>query len=50
MATGAIIADKLSNAELVLNMDGANGTLDEKTGKPDYFTWEGAERIMPISA
>ncbi|MBS1020210.1 M20/M25/M40 family metallo-hydrolase [Gluconobacter cerinus] len=44
MATGAIIADKLSNAELVLNMDGANGTLDEKTGKPDYFTWEGAEK------
>lgn len=44
MATGAIIADKLSHAELVLNMDGANGTLDEKTGKPDYFTWEGAEK------
>ncbi|GAD10004.1 deacylase [Gluconobacter frateurii NBRC 103465] len=44
MATGAIIASKLANAELVLNMDGANGTLDEKTGKPDYFTWEGAEK------
>ena len=44
MATGAIIASKLTNAELVLNMDGANGTLDEKTGKPDYFTWEGAEK------
>ncbi|AFW01293.1 hypothetical protein B932_1718 [Gluconobacter oxydans H24] len=44
MATGAIIARKLANAELVLNMDGANGTLDEKTGKPDYFTWEGAEK------
>lgn len=44
MATGAIIASKLANAELVLNMDGANGTLDEKTGKPAYFTWEGAEK------
>ncbi|KXV34983.1 hypothetical protein AD940_04435 [Gluconobacter thailandicus] len=44
MATGAMIASKLANAELVLNMDGANGTLDEKTGKPDYFTWEGAEK------
>lgn len=44
MATGAIIASKLANAELVLNMDGANGTLDERTGKPDYFTWEGAEK------
>lgn len=44
MATGAVIADKLAGAELVLNMDGANGVLDERTGKPDYFTWEGGEK------
>ncbi|MBB2204555.1 M20/M25/M40 family metallo-hydrolase [Gluconacetobacter takamatsuzukensis] len=44
MATGAIIADKLSGAELVLNVDGANGVIDEKTGKPDYFAWEGGEK------
>ncbi|MBB2167823.1 M20/M25/M40 family metallo-hydrolase [Gluconacetobacter aggeris] len=44
MATGAIIADKLSGAEMVLNVDGANGVIDEKTGKPDYFAWEGGEK------
>nr|WP_264802192.1 M20/M25/M40 family metallo-hydrolase [Ameyamaea chiangmaiensis] len=44
MKTGAIIADKLSNAELVLNVDGANGVIDEKSGKPAYFTWAGAEK------
>ena len=44
MRTSAIIADKLKNAELVLNIDGGGGTLDEKTGKPLYFTWQGAEK------
>ena len=44
MKTSGIIADKLSNAELVLNIDGGGGTLDEKTGKPEYFTWQGAEK------
>lgn len=44
MRTGALIADQLRDAELVLNVDGANGVLDEHTGKPAYFTWEGAEK------
>src|SRR3954470_5431114 len=34
MKTSGIIADKLSNAEIVLNIDGGGGLLDEKTGKP----------------
>ena len=44
MKTGAIIAQKLANADIVLNIDGGGGTLDEKTGKPAYFTWQGAEK------
>ncbi|HXU99361.1 MAG TPA: M20/M25/M40 family metallo-hydrolase [Caulobacteraceae bacterium] len=44
MKTSAIIADKLSNADLVLNIDGGGGTLDEATGKPLFFTWQGAEK------
>ena len=44
MKTSAIIADKLSNAELVLNIDGGGGTLNEKTGAPEFFTWQGAEK------
>lgn len=44
MKTSAIIADKLSNADLVLNIDGGGGTLDEKTGRPLYWTWQGAEK------
>ena len=44
MKTSAIIADTLSNAELVLNIDGGGGVLNEKTGAPEYFTWQGAEK------
>ncbi|CAN5229488.1 M20/M25/M40 family metallo-hydrolase [soil metagenome] len=44
MKTSAIIAGKLSNADIVLNIDGGGGALDEKTGKPLYFTWQGAEK------
>ena len=44
MKTSAIIADKLSNADLVLNIDGGGGTLDETTGKAAFFTWSGAEK------
>ena len=44
MKTSAIIADKLSNADLVLNIDGGGGTLNEETGKPEFFTWQGAEK------
>ena len=45
MATSEIIAGKLSNADLVLNIDGGGGTLDETTGKPLKFTWQGAEKV-----
>lgn len=44
MKTSAIIAEKLKNAELVINVDGGGGTLDETTGKPLYWTWQGAEK------
>jgi len=44
MKTGRIIAKRLAGAELVLNIDGGGGTLDEKTGKPLYWTWQGAEK------
>ncbi len=44
MKTSGLIADKLSNAELVLNIDGGGGKLDEAAGKPEFFTWQGAEK------
>jgi carboxypeptidase PM20D1 len=44
MKTSAIIAETLSNADLVLNIDGGGGVLDDKTGAPEYFTWQGAEK------
>jgi carboxypeptidase PM20D1 len=44
MKTSAIIADKLSGADLVLNIDGGGGTLDETSGAAEYFTWQGAEK------
>jgi carboxypeptidase PM20D1 len=43
MKTSAVIAEKLSQAELVLNIDGVGGMLD-KDGKPEYFNWQGAEK------
>jgi acetylornithine deacetylase/succinyl-diaminopimelate desuccinylase-like protein len=44
MKTSAVIADKLANADLVLNIDGGGGMLDEATGKPEFFSWQGAEK------
>lgn len=44
MKTSALIAERLKNAELVLNIDGGGGVLDEATGRPKYWTWEGAEK------
>jgi carboxypeptidase PM20D1 len=44
MKTSAIIAQKLANADLVINIDGGGGTLDEATGRPEFFTWQGAEK------
>lgn len=44
MATSRAIAEKLKGAELVLNIDGGGGVLDEKSGLPLYWTWQGAEK------
>lgn len=44
MVTSKVIAERLRNARLVLNVDGASGTLDEATGKPAYWSWQGAEK------
>lgn len=44
MLTGRLIAARLKHAELVINVDGGGGTFDEKTGKPLYWTWQGAEK------
>lgn len=43
MKTGALIADRFTNAELVLNIDGGGGHLGED-GRPQFFTWQGAEK------
>ena len=43
MKTTAMLAKELANAELVLNVDGTGGQLDS-AGKPQYFTWSGAEK------
>lgn len=44
MKTSALIAERLEDADLVLNIDGGGGVLDEATGKPRYWTWNGAEK------
>ncbi|NJR78565.1 M20/M25/M40 family metallo-hydrolase [Sphingomonas corticis] len=43
MKTSAAIAEQLKNAELVLNIDGGGGRYAED-GKPQFFTWNGAEK------
>jgi carboxypeptidase PM20D1 len=43
MATTEKLAAALPNAEMVLNVDGTGGQLDP-SGKPEYFTWSGAEK------
>jgi carboxypeptidase PM20D1 len=43
MKTTGMIAKELSNAEMVLNVDGTGGQLDPE-GKPQYFTWSAAEK------
>ncbi|GBQ96010.1 hypothetical protein AA23498_2510 [Acetobacter nitrogenifigens DSM 23921 = NBRC 105050] len=44
MKTSEMVADALRNADLVLNIDVGSGVLDEKTGEPQYFSWQGAEK------
>jgi acetylornithine deacetylase/succinyl-diaminopimelate desuccinylase-like protein len=43
MKTTQTLARELSNAEMVLNVDGSGGQLDPQ-GKPQYFSWSGAEK------
>jgi len=43
MKTTQMLAKELSDAEMVLNVDGTGGQLDPE-GKPQYFTWSGAEK------
>lgn len=43
MKTSAAIAEQLKNADIVLNIDGGGGRLAEG-GKPQFFTWNGAEK------
>jgi carboxypeptidase PM20D1 len=43
MKTTQKLASALSNAEMVLNVDGTGGQLDPE-GKPQYLTWTGAEK------
>lgn len=44
MATTRILARKMRGAEMVINTDGGGGVLDEATGKPLYWSWQGAEK------
>ena len=44
MVTSKAIAERLRDAKLVLNVDGASGTLNEETGAPAYWSWQGAEK------
>lgn len=44
MKTSRILADKFAGAEMMLNTDGIGGTYDDATGKPLYWTWQGAEK------
>jgi acetylornithine deacetylase/succinyl-diaminopimelate desuccinylase-like protein len=43
MKTTQALAKELAHAEMVLNVDGTGGQLDS-AGKPQYFTWSGAEK------
>ena len=43
MKTTQMLAKELANAEMLLNVDGTGGQLDS-AGKPQYFTWSGAEK------
>ncbi|WP_159982172.1 MULTISPECIES: M20/M25/M40 family metallo-hydrolase [unclassified Novosphingobium] len=43
METSKAIAQRLKNADIVLNVDGSAGTLAE-SGKPLYWSWQGGEK------
>lgn len=44
MKTTGLLSEKLKNAEMVINADAGGGKLEEETGKPLYWVWDGAEK------
>ena len=44
MKTSKLIAERLKDAHIVLNIDGASSLASEETGEPIYWTWQGAEK------
>jgi acetylornithine deacetylase/succinyl-diaminopimelate desuccinylase-like protein len=44
MKTSQIIAGRLAGAEMVINVDGGNGRLDDRTGQPMFLSWGAAEK------
>jgi acetylornithine deacetylase/succinyl-diaminopimelate desuccinylase-like protein len=44
MKTSRALAEKLSNAEMALNIDSGGGLRDEATGRALYLAWDGAEK------
>jgi carboxypeptidase PM20D1 len=44
MKSSRIITDRFTDAEMVINIDGGNGRLDDRTGKPMFLAWGGAEK------
>ena len=44
MKTSRLITDRFVGAELVINIDGGNGRLDDQTGKPMFLAWGAAEK------
>ena len=44
MKTTRALAERLSNAEMVLNIDGGGGLRDEQTDRALYLAWDGAEK------
>lgn len=44
MKTSRLIAERLKGAEMVINIDGGGGLFEEGSGKPLYWTWQGAEK------
>lgn len=45
MDTSKAIAARLKDAKVVLNVDGASGVLSEETGKPLFWSLQGAEKV-----
>ena len=42
--TSDIIAERLKDADLVINIDAGSGVYDSQSGKALYWTWDGAEK------